>query len=58
MCDSVVVSNMYELECDSCEFGSTVTERWRAYGSARDHESEYPSHTVFVHEREGITGTR
>jgi len=49
---------MYELECDSCEFGSTVTERWRAYGSARDHESEYPSHTVFVHEREGVTGTR
>lgn len=42
----------YELACDTCDFERSVDENWRAYGSARDHESEYPVHSVFVRRRE------
>lgn len=40
---------VFELTCDTCDFGTTADENWQAWGSARDHEGEHPEHNVLVY---------
>lgn len=38
----------YYLDCDSCEFSRQITDEIDTYAIAKDHESEYPDHFVYV----------
>lgn len=38
----------YELDCDACDFAKAADEDWDAYGSAKEHEADNPSHSVEV----------
>jgi hypothetical protein len=38
----------FELDCDSCDFESVVENEPDSYARAKEHESECPSHFVFI----------
>lgn len=38
----------YVLDCDSCGFDRIVDDDQRAYGLAKDHESEHGEHFVLI----------
>lgn len=45
----MVVNGMgFELICDSCEYVRTMEDEPGAYARARDHETDHPTHFVFI----------
>lgn len=42
----------FDLACDTCEFSRTIDAENSAYTTARDHESDHPSHFVFIYDEE------
>jgi hypothetical protein len=38
----------YSLDCDSCEFQREIADEEATYSVAKDHETEFPDHFVFI----------
>lgn len=38
----------YLLDCDTCGFDRTVEDEQRAYGLAKEHETDYGDHFVLI----------
>jgi hypothetical protein len=40
----------FHLACETCDFVHETDDEIDAYAAARDHESEHPTHYVFIEE--------
>lgn len=42
----------FQLDCDTCDFNLTVDAENTAYVSAKEHESDHPTHFVLIRSAE------